>query len=98
MAITKRDPRNLLTSLVLVFPLFLVYQVGLAILQLGRARTCEERKGYVDRLRALGDRRALPALRGLRGHTIGRIRLGGSNTSCMKKDLPAAIKALESKT
>jgi membrane protease YdiL (CAAX protease family) len=28
MALTKRDPRNLLTSLVLVFPLFLVYQVG----------------------------------------------------------------------
>jgi membrane protease YdiL (CAAX protease family) len=28
MAITKRDPRNLLTSLVLVFPLFLIYQVG----------------------------------------------------------------------
>src|ERR1044071_6974955 len=28
MALTKRDPRNLLTSLVLVFPLFLFYQVG----------------------------------------------------------------------
>src|SRR5258706_15648039 len=25
---TKHDPRNLLTSLVLVFPLFLIYQVG----------------------------------------------------------------------
>ena len=24
----KHDPRNLLTSLVLVFPLFLIYQVG----------------------------------------------------------------------
>jgi serine/threonine-protein kinase len=75
-----------------------VDQVGLAILQLGRARTCEERKGYVEKLRALGDRRALPALRGLRGHAIGRIRLGGSNTSCMRKDLPAAIKALETKS
>jgi len=28
MALTKRDPRNLLTSLVLVFPLFLTYQIG----------------------------------------------------------------------
>jgi membrane protease YdiL (CAAX protease family) len=28
MASARRDPRNLLTSLVLVFPLFLVYQVG----------------------------------------------------------------------
>ena len=28
MAPTKPDPRNLLTSLVLVFPLFLIYQVG----------------------------------------------------------------------
>jgi membrane protease YdiL (CAAX protease family) len=28
MAPTKSDPRNLLTSLVLVFPLFLIYQVG----------------------------------------------------------------------
>jgi serine/threonine-protein kinase len=75
-----------------------VDQVGLAILQLGRARTCEERKSYVTQLRALGDRRALPALRGLRGHAIGRIRLGGTNTSCMRKDLPAAIKALETKS
>ena len=28
MPVTKSDPRNLLTSLVLVFPLFLIYQVG----------------------------------------------------------------------
>ena len=28
MPVTKSDPRNLLTSLVLVFPLFLIYQIG----------------------------------------------------------------------
>ena len=76
-----------------------VYRVGLAMLQLKRSRGCEEKKVYVEKLRDLGDPRALPALRDLRGRSIGGLfRLGGANTRCMKKELPAAIKELESKS
>jgi len=76
-----------------------VDRVGLAMLQLKRSRGCEEKKVYVEKLRDLGDPRALPALRDLRGRSIGGLfRLGGANTRCMKKELPAAIKELESKS
>ncbi|HET6283582.1 MAG TPA: protein kinase [Polyangia bacterium] len=76
-----------------------VDRVSLAMLQLKKASSCEERKVYVEKLRDLGDARALPALKSLRGRVFGRlIRVGGSNTSCMKKELVAAIKALETKS
>jgi hypothetical protein len=76
-----------------------VDQVSLTILELKQARTCEQRKSYVDKLRAMGDPRALPALRGLHGLRLGRlVRVGGANTGCMKKELAAAIKTLESKS
>ena len=75
-----------------------VDRVGLAMLQLKKARGCEEKKMLVEKLRDLGDPRALPALRDLRGRSIGGLfRLGGANTRCMRKELPAAIKELESK-
>ncbi len=75
-----------------------VDRVGLATLQLKKAASCEEKKMLVEKLRDLGDPRALPALRGLRGRSIGGlIRLGGTNVRCMKKELPEAIKALEKK-
>jgi tetratricopeptide (TPR) repeat protein len=75
-----------------------VDRVGLGMLQLKRARGCEEKKMLVEKLRDLGDPRALPALRDLRGRSIGGLfRLGGANTRCMKKELPAAIKELEAK-
>jgi eukaryotic-like serine/threonine-protein kinase len=75
-----------------------VDRVGLAMLQLKRAHGCEEKKMLVEKLRDLGDPRALPALRDLRGRSIGGLfRLGGANTRCMKKELPAAIKDLEAK-
>ncbi|HEY2904074.1 MAG TPA: hypothetical protein VGL59_26030, partial [Polyangia bacterium] len=68
-------------------------------LQLRQARTCDDRKPLVEKLRGMGDGRALPALRGLRGKMIGHVvRLGGTNTACMKKELAAAIKALETKS
>jgi serine/threonine-protein kinase len=76
-----------------------VDRVGLAMLQLKRARGCEEKKVFVEKLRDLGDPKALPALRDLRGRSIGGLfRLGGANTRCMKKELPAAIKELEGKS
>jgi hypothetical protein len=71
--------------------------VGLAVLQLKKATNCEERKMLVDKLRDLGEPRALPALRGLRGHRVVGFRFGGADTRCMKKELPEAIKELESK-
>jgi serine/threonine-protein kinase len=75
-----------------------VDRVGLAMLQLRKAQTCEEKKVLVEKLRDLGEPRALPALRALRGRSIGRLfRMGGGNTACMKKELPEAIKELEGK-
>jgi serine/threonine-protein kinase len=75
-----------------------VDRVGLAMMQLKKPGTgCEEKKMLVEKLRDLGDPRALPALRALGGRRIGPLRLGGANTRCMKKELPAAIKELEAK-
>jgi serine/threonine protein kinase len=75
-----------------------VDRVSLTMLELKKAATCEERKPLVEKLRDLGDVRALPALRGLHGRRMGPISWGGSDTSCMKTELPEAIKALEKKT
>jgi serine/threonine protein kinase len=75
-----------------------VDRVGLAMLQLKKAQGCEEKKMLVEKLRDLGDPRALPALHGLRGRSIGGLfRLGGANTRCMRKELPAAVLELEQK-
>ena len=75
-----------------------VDRVSLAMLELRKGtRTCEEKKVLVEKLRDMDDPRALPALRELRGRNIGPFRLGSSDTGCMKKELPEAIKALEKK-
>jgi eukaryotic-like serine/threonine-protein kinase len=75
-----------------------VDRVSLAMLDLRKgARTCDERKALVEKLRAMDDPRALPALRELRGRNFGPFRVGSTDTSCMKKELPEAIKALEKK-
>ncbi len=75
-----------------------VDRVGLAMLQLKMAHGCEEKKMLVEKLRDLGEPRALPALCDLRGRNIGGLfRLGGANTRCMKKELPAVIKELDAK-
>jgi hypothetical protein len=73
------------------------------LLELKKAPTCEERKELVAQLRQMGDRRALPALKGLRPRGgINRLmsRLGGGNvsTTCMKKELADTIKELEHKS
>jgi serine/threonine-protein kinase len=76
-----------------------VDRVGLEILQLKKAQTCDEKKVSVIKLRDEGDPRALPALRALRGRSFGKLfRVGGTNTVCMKKELPDAIKELEKKS
>jgi serine/threonine-protein kinase len=67
-----------------------------ALLDLDKGKTCPERREAVLKLRALGDARAIPALkkarRRMRGGILG---LGDSNTnSCLKKDAEAAILAL----
>ena len=81
-----------------------VDRVGLLILELKKAPTCEERKDLVTQLRSAGDTRALPALKSLRGRGGGLGRLmsrlggGGAGTACMKKELADAIKELEDKS
>jgi eukaryotic-like serine/threonine-protein kinase len=74
-----------------------VDRLSLDLLELRRAPSCEEKKPWVGKLRELGDVRALPALRGLRGRRMGPISWGGTNVSCMKTELPEAIAALQKK-
>jgi serine/threonine-protein kinase len=74
-----------------------VDRVSMGMLELKKAATCEERKAWVETLTDLGDARALPALRALRGRRVGPIAWGGSDTSCMRTELPEAIKKLEKK-
>src|SRR4029077_8840890 len=50
-----------------------VDRIGLEILQLKKAQTCDERKVSVLKLRDYGEPRALPALRGLRGRSFGKL-------------------------
>jgi eukaryotic-like serine/threonine-protein kinase len=74
-----------------------VDRVSLDMLELRKAATCEEKKDWVEKLGQLGDPKALPALRGLRGRRMGPINWGGTNVACMKKELPEAIAALDKK-
>jgi tetratricopeptide (TPR) repeat protein len=75
-----------------------VDRVSLDMLELRKAATCEEKKDWVEKLGQLGDPKALPALRGLRGRRMGPINWGGTNVACMKKELPEAIAALDKKS
>jgi eukaryotic-like serine/threonine-protein kinase len=74
-----------------------VDHVSMAILELKKATSCEEKKVMVVKLRELADPRALPTIRGLRGRSLGPLRFGGSDTACMKKELTETIKELEKK-
>jgi serine/threonine-protein kinase len=73
-------------------------RVSLDMLELRKAATCEEKRDWVEKLGKLGDVRALPALRGLRARRVGPISWGGTDTSCMKEELPLAIAALDKKS
>ena len=72
-----------------------VDQVSLAILELKKAGSCEEKKVVVAKLKGLGDARALPPLRALGGRRLGPLRFGGADTRCMKQELTDAIAALD---
>jgi serine/threonine-protein kinase len=74
-----------------------VDQVEMSILELKKSTSCEEKKVLVVKLKGLGDTRALPAVRALRGRSLGPLRFGGSDTRCMKKELTETIAALEEK-
>jgi hypothetical protein len=71
-------------------------QYKAAIQQLTKGKTCEQRKAAVAKLRELGDKRAIPALKKARYRMRGGILgLGDSNTNkCLKADAEAAIAAL----
>jgi hypothetical protein len=73
-------------------------RVSLDMLELRKAPTCEEKKDWVEKLRKLGDVRALPALRGLRVRRMGPITWGGTNITCMKQELTDAIAELDKKS
>jgi tetratricopeptide (TPR) repeat protein len=73
-------------------------RVSLDMLELRKAADCEEKKGWVEKLRKLGDVRALPALRGLRVRRMGPISWGGTNIGCMKQELTDAINELDKKS
>ena len=73
-------------------------RVSLDMLELRKAPTCEEKKDWVEKLRKLGDARALPALRGLRARRMGPISWGGTNVGCMKQELTDAITELDKKS
>jgi len=73
-------------------------RVSLDMLELRKAATCEDKKDWVEKLRKLGDVRALPALRGLRVRRVGPISWGGTNISCMKQELTDAIAELDKKS
>jgi eukaryotic-like serine/threonine-protein kinase len=81
-----------------------VDRVGLLVLELKKAQTCDDRKELVGKLRAAGDPRALPALKALRprggiGRLMSRLGAGASGgVGCMKKELADAIKELEEKS
>jgi serine/threonine-protein kinase len=74
-----------------------VDRVSMAMLELRKAPTCEERKDWVGKLGDLGDARALPALRGLRARRMGPLSWGGTDIGCMKRELADAIAALDKK-
>ena len=65
-----------------------VDRVSLAILELKKATSCEEKKVMVEKLRDLGDVRALPAIRGLRGRSLGPLRFGASDTALHEERAP----------
>jgi tetratricopeptide (TPR) repeat protein len=74
-----------------------VDRLSLDTLELRKADDCEQRKQWVEKLRDLGDPKALPALRGLRGRRVGPLSFGATDVRCMRTELADAIAQLEKK-
>ena len=68
-----------------------------ALAQLKEGKKCEERRAAVATLRALGDKKAIPALKKARHRMYGGfLGIGKKNANaCLRKDAKAAIKHLE---
>jgi hypothetical protein len=65
------------------------------ILDLGQAKSCEERRDAVIQLGRIGDTRALEPLRKLKRRGGGIFGLFGGGNECMKADLDDALARLE---
>ncbi len=63
-------------------------------LDLTGGASCKERREAIPRLRALGDKAAIPALRRARGRTGGFLNLRAVN-ACLEKDAAEAIEFLQ---
>ena len=68
-----------------------------ALAQLKDGENCQERREAVEKLRALGDKKAIPALNKARHRMYGGfLGIGEKNANaCLRKDAKAAIKDLE---
>jgi tRNA A-37 threonylcarbamoyl transferase component Bud32 len=74
-----------------------VDKVQSMLLDLAQAKSCDERKAVVVRLKELGDVRALEVLKKERRHSSGLLGFLDSGTSCMRKELDDAIRSLEAR-
>ncbi len=72
-----------------------VDRVASYLLDLAQERRCEDRRPIVIKLKALGDKRALDALRKARGKSGGVYAVFGGGNDCMKAELDEAISSLE---
>jgi hypothetical protein len=66
------------------------------ILQLEEGETCQERREAVAKLRALEDKRAIPALLEARTARPGFLRRKGNSNACLRADAAEAVRYLES--
>ena len=68
------------------------------ILDLQQGDTCAERKEAVSKLRALGDKRAIPALQEAqnRPRTVGLLRRRTNANACLRSDAEEAVRYLQS--
>src|SRR5262249_41482508 len=64
------------------------------LLDLSQAKSCEERREVVHKLKELGDARALDALKRAKRRGGGFFGLFEGSNSCMKADLDEAIESL----
>lgn len=83
--------------LVVIFAVFGTGRLEAYIHDLREGDTCEERREAVADLRALGDKRAIPALRGARrARPAGLLKRRPNSNDCLRADAAEAIRYLES--